>query len=94
MPRERLTSTYIVALDAIARQPLTLHDGTVIPQGAHVRMAAYNIGVDPEREANADIFDGFRYYHARQRPGEENGHRMHTLPPPHEVLRRSCDSNG
>lgn len=66
-----------VGFNAIVRQPLTLHDGTILPEGAHIQMATYAIGVDPERVPGAKKFDGLRQYNNRKRPGESNLHRMH-----------------
>lgn len=66
-----------VGFNAIVRQPLTLHDGTILPEGAHIQMATYAIGVDPERISEAEKFDGLRQYNNRKRPGESNLHRMH-----------------
>ena len=65
-----------VGFNAIVRQPLTLHDGIILPEGAHIQMATYAIGVDPERVTGADKFDGLRHYNRRKRPGENNLHRM------------------
>lgn len=67
-----------VGFNAIVRQPLTLHDGTVLPDGAHIQMATYAIGTDPERVDDPEKFDGLRQYNNRKRPGESNWHRMKT----------------
>lgn len=71
----RIDST--VGFNAIVRRDLTLRDGTMLPEGAHIQMATYAIGVDPERVSDADKFDGLRQYNNRKRPGESNRHRMH-----------------
>lgn len=57
------------------RQNLTLHDGTILPEGCHIQMATYEVGIDPERVENADTFDGYRHYNKRKREGEANWHR-------------------
>lgn len=57
------------------RQNLTLHDGTILPEGCHIQMATYEVGIDPERVENADKFDGYRHYNKRKREGETNWHR-------------------
>lgn len=68
----------LVGFNAIVRQPLTLHDGTVLPDGAHIQMATYAIGTDPDRVEDPEKFDGLRQYNNRKRPGESNWHRMTT----------------
>lgn len=67
-----------MGFNAIVRQPLTLHDGTVLPDGAHIQMATYAIGTDPERVEDPETFDGLRQYNNRKRPGESSWHRMIT----------------
>lgn len=66
----------LVGFNAIVRQPVTLHDGVVLPEGAHIQMATYAIGIDPDRVPNADKFDGLRQFNNRKRPGESSWHRM------------------
>jgi hypothetical protein len=68
-----------VGFNSIVRQPLTLHDGTILPKGAHIQMASHAIGVDPEWVPDAEKFDGMRQYNNRKRPGESNWHRMHLI---------------
>lgn len=75
---QRLSPPTLLGFNAIVRQPLTLHDGTILPEGAHIQMATYAIGVDPERVPNADKFDGLRQYNNRRRPGESNWHQFTT----------------
>ncbi|KAL2017089.1 hypothetical protein VTK56DRAFT_2612 [Thermocarpiscus australiensis] len=41
---QRLNPPTLLGFNAVMRQPLTLHDGTVLPEGAHIQMATYEIG--------------------------------------------------
>ncbi|KAG9688255.1 phoma betae P450 monooxygenase No.2, partial [Aureobasidium melanogenum] len=75
---QRLSSPTLLGFNAIVRQPLTLHDGTVLPDGAHIQMATYAIGTDPERVDDPEKFDGLRQYNNRKRPGESNWHQFTT----------------
>ncbi|CAG8150494.1 unnamed protein product [Penicillium olsonii] len=45
----------------IVMQPLTLHDGIVLPKGIHVCFPAGAISRDPGFVANPSTFDGFRW---------------------------------
>ncbi|KEQ60843.1 phoma betae P450 monooxygenase No.2 [Aureobasidium melanogenum CBS 110374] len=73
-----LSPPILLGFNAIVRQPLTLHDGTVLPDGAHIQMATYAIGTDPERVEDPEKFDGLRQYNNRKRPGESNWHQFTT----------------
>lgn len=42
-------------------QPVTLHDGLVLPQGTHVCLAAGPISKDPQNVPSPMNFDGFRW---------------------------------
>ncbi|KAH0002344.1 phoma betae P450 monooxygenase No.2, partial [Aureobasidium melanogenum] len=75
---QRLSPPTLLGFNAIVRQPLTLHDGTVLPDGAHIQMATYAIGTDPERVEDPEKFDGLRQYNNRKRPGESNWHQFTT----------------
>lgn len=75
---QRLSPPTLLGFNAIVRQPLRLHDGTILPEGAHIQMATYAIGVDPERVPDANKFDGLRQYKNRQQPGESNWHQFTT----------------
>ncbi|KAI1997538.1 hypothetical protein LOZ53_000545 [Ophidiomyces ophidiicola] len=75
---QRLSPPTLLGFNAVVRQPVTLHDGVVLPEGAHIQMATYAIGVDPDRVSDADTFDGLRQYKNRQRPGESNWHQFTT----------------
>ncbi|WQF87922.1 Putative cytochrome P450 [Colletotrichum destructivum] len=75
---QRLSPPTLLGFNAIVRQNLSLHDGTILPEGAHIQMATYAIGTDPDRVPEADKFDGMRQYNNRKRPGESNWHQFTT----------------
>ncbi|KAM3522815.1 hypothetical protein MY4038_008455 [Beauveria bassiana] len=72
---QRLSSPTGLGLHAIVREPVTLHDGVVLPEGAHIQMAVHEIGMDPDRVPNPAKFDGMRQYNNRKRPGQGNCYR-------------------
>ncbi|CAG8126631.1 unnamed protein product [Penicillium salamii] len=45
----------------IVMQPLTLHDGVVLPRGIHICFPAGAISMDPRYVSNPLAFDGFRW---------------------------------
>lgn len=55
----------------LARQAITLSDGTVIPANTMVFTPAYNIANDPNIYHEPDTFDGFRFYNLRKRSLED-----------------------
>ncbi|KAM3548873.1 hypothetical protein ARSEF4850_009169 [Beauveria asiatica] len=75
---QRLSSPTGLGLHAIVRESVTLHDGVVLPEGAHIQMAVHEIGMDPDRVPNPAKFDGMRQYNSRKRPGQGNWHQYTT----------------
>ncbi|PIL30270.1 cytochrome P450 [Ganoderma sinense ZZ0214-1] len=61
----------LLAMGRKAMKDLTLRDGTHVPRGALVQVAAYATHHDSALLARADAFDAFRY--ARMRSGEGGG---------------------
>ena len=55
-------------------EPLTLSDGTYLPKGTFVAMAAASILLDPDVVPNPEKFDAFRNYRERLKPGESTRH--------------------
>lgn len=51
---------------------ITLHDGVHLPKGTHLALPAYNIGRDPAVIQKADVFDGFRWFHQRQKQDKQS----------------------
>ncbi|KAH8709422.1 Cytochrome P450 monooxygenase paxP [Beauveria bassiana] len=75
---QRLSSPTGLGLHAIVREPVTLHDGVILPEGAHIQMAVHEIGMDPDRVPNPAKFDGMRQYNNRKRPGQGNCYQYTT----------------
>ena len=55
-------------------EPLTLSDGTYLPKGTFIAMAAASILLDPDVVPNPEKFDAFRNYRKRLEPGESTRH--------------------
>ncbi|OAA53193.1 phoma betae P450 monooxygenase No.2 [Cordyceps fumosorosea ARSEF 2679] len=75
---QRLSPPTQLGFNAIVREPVTLHDGVVLPEGAHIQMATYAIGIDPDRVPDPEKFDGMRQYKNRQISGQGNWHQFTT----------------
>ncbi|EHK99357.1 putative Ent-kaurene oxidase [Glarea lozoyensis 74030] len=71
---QRLSPPTLLGFNAIVRTPVTLHDGVILPEGAHIQMATYAIGTDPNRVPEPEKFDGLRQFNNRKREGESNWH--------------------
>ncbi|KAL8761588.1 MAG: hypothetical protein Q9184_002296 [Pyrenodesmia sp. 2 TL-2023] len=57
--------------------PPSLH-GFHLPRGTRFSMSCAEILHDPSVTPNPQVFDGFRYYKERQRPGESTRHQFAT----------------
>lgn len=68
----------VVAVNRVALEPLTLSDGLYLPRGTRFSMPCADVLHDPEVTPNPEVFDGFRYYRARQRPNESTRHQFAT----------------
>ncbi|KAI5204582.1 hypothetical protein AUEXF2481DRAFT_1235 [Aureobasidium subglaciale EXF-2481] len=75
---QRLSPPTLLGFNAIVRQPVTLHDGVILPEGAHIQMATYAIGTDPDRVSNPNEFDGLRSFKQRIQSIENNGNQFTT----------------
>lgn len=67
-----------VAVNRVVLEPLTLSDGFHLPVGTRSSMSCAAILHDPTVTFQPEIFDGFRYYKERQKPGEQNRHQFAT----------------
>ncbi|OCK76822.1 cytochrome P450 [Lepidopterella palustris CBS 459.81] len=68
---QRFNGPSLIGFKRAAMEPITLHDGTILPKGTHmvipvVPIALGSVSPDPEK------FDGFRFYRERQKPGKSN----------------------
>ena len=55
-------------------EPLTLSDGTYLPKGTFIAVAAASPPLDPEVTPDPETFDAFRSYRKRLEPGESTRH--------------------
>ena len=76
--KSRAHSLAPVAVNRIVLQPLTLSDGFHLPVGTRFSMPCAEILHDPAVTESPEVFDGFRYYKERQKPGEGNRHQFAT----------------
>jgi cytochrome P450 len=54
-------SPLLVSMHRIVKEPLTLSDGLIIPEGTHICFPAGPMSRDPSLVTNASAFDGFRW---------------------------------
>ncbi|KAF7594216.1 hypothetical protein BBP40_009920 [Aspergillus hancockii] len=92
-PVSLMDIVFIAALNRITSKEVVLSDGTYIPKGANLVVSSH-ILQDETIYPNAHVYDGFRFYNKRQRPGNEHryqfvttsaehyafGHGMHACP--------------
>ena len=57
-------------------EPLTLHDGLILPVGAHIEMAI--VPIQRDHTENPEHFDGLRFYKKRLDPAEAHKHQFAT----------------
>ena len=69
-----LSNMLIMAFNRIIKQPLTLSDGTILPQNTHIAVASAPILIDPAIVSEPSKFDPLRSYRKRQESGEANKH--------------------
>ncbi|KUL90216.1 hypothetical protein ZTR_02016 [Talaromyces verruculosus] len=63
-------------------QDIRLNDGTIIPKGSNIEIAANAVNRDPSIHEDPDVFDGFRFYKMRQRSEEDaNRHQFVSSSP-------------
>ena len=75
---QRLNPPSLLSMHRVMLQSHRLHDGAVLPKGAHISMAVNAIQNDPEVTLDPEIFDGFRYYKLRQEDGQGHLHQFST----------------
>ena len=71
---QRLAPPTILGLKRIMQQSYTLKDGTLLPKGTYVAVAAHAIENDPEIFPNPETFDGMRSYNHAGSDSESNLH--------------------
>jgi len=68
-------SSHLVGFKRAVMEPLTLSDGVQLPRGVHLVVPVVPIALESV-EPNPDVFDGFRFYRERQKPGQSNLHQF------------------
>ena len=64
-------------------EPLTLSDGTYLPKGTFIAVAAASTLLDLEVTPDPETFDAFRSYRKRLEPGESAHHQYATMDKDH-----------
>lgn len=67
----------------LAIEPLTFSDGTYLPEGTFITVAAASNLLDPEITPDPETFDAFRTYRKRLEPGESTPHQYATVDKDH-----------
>ena len=75
---QRFNPPSVLSLHRVMTQAHTMSDGTYLPKGAHISMPVQALQHDPSIVENPEVFDGLRYYHLRQKPGEAHLHQFAT----------------
>lgn len=70
------TSLYPVSMSRLALQDYTFSDGTFVPKGGMVSVAARAIHTDNEYYENGEIFDPWRFANMREEEGEGIKHQL------------------
>ncbi|KAL0579192.1 hypothetical protein V5O48_002814 [Marasmius crinis-equi] len=78
---QRLSGTSAVTLNRKALVDFTLSDGTVIPAGTTVGIAAFPVHRDENNYGDASRFDPLRFYDIREKEGRSVRHQMMTPEP-------------
>ncbi|KAF9869582.1 hypothetical protein CkaCkLH20_12975 [Colletotrichum karsti] len=70
----RMNGPDMTTFQRMATKPLTLKDGTHVPQGTKLELPTSAINFDPAIYPEPQLFDGFRSYRQRQEEGAEIKH--------------------
>ncbi|KAF2719878.1 cytochrome P450 [Polychaeton citri CBS 116435] len=79
---QRLDGLSFTSMNRKVKQPITLSDGTVLPNESRIMISDDKVN-DPETFPNPKKFDATRFLHLRQQPGEENRHQYVTTTSDH-----------
>ncbi|RDW61949.1 hypothetical protein BP6252_11382 [Coleophoma cylindrospora] len=77
---QRMSPSSMITMHRFVERHTKLSDGTRLPQGAWVTVAA-TVQKDPQFWSEPDTYDGFRFYNLRQQPGNENRYQSTTTGP-------------
>lgn len=75
---QRVNGLSVVNMDRKVLKPFTFSDGTHLPEGAFVSVAAQSTHSDGSSYPNADTFDAFRFSDMRASEGEGTKHSFVT----------------
>ncbi|KAK3385182.1 cytochrome P450 [Podospora didyma] len=77
----RVNTFHYLGLSRILREPVQLSIGPRLPKGTIVCVDQYHIHGSPDLYPDPDIFDAFRSYRLRHRPGQETLHQYSSNGP-------------
>jgi cytochrome P450 len=78
---QRISPPQSIGLRRIMQQTHVMDDGTVLPKGSYVCVAAYAIENDSANTTNPEKFDGFRDYNKRQKDPGTHKHQFTSTEP-------------
>ncbi|PYH78666.1 cytochrome P450 [Aspergillus uvarum CBS 121591] len=64
---QRLEPATLISMFRVAKEPVTLHDGTTIPKGTHLAFAN-DLRLDATMYPDPEVFDGYRFERMRADP--------------------------
>ncbi|OJD25220.1 hypothetical protein ACJ73_03415 [Blastomyces percursus] len=79
---QRMKPIAAISMGRVATADITLSDGTNIPKNTHTVVSSHRMW-DPRVHADADKWDGYRFYNMRQIPGQENSSQFVSTSPDH-----------
>ncbi|KAK3171180.1 hypothetical protein OEA41_003264 [Lepraria neglecta] len=71
---QRINPPALTVFHHLVMEPLTLSDGTYLPKGTFIAIAAASTPFDPEVTPDPETFDAFRSYRKRLEPDESTRH--------------------
>ncbi|TGO43441.1 hypothetical protein BHYA_0001g00710 [Botrytis hyacinthi] len=72
---QRLNGPSLIGFKRAAMEDITLSDGTVLPKGVHMVVPVVPISLESVTP-DPGVFQGFRFYYGRQKPGQSNLHQF------------------
>ncbi|TGO17826.1 hypothetical protein BTUL_0014g00200 [Botrytis tulipae] len=72
---QRLNGPSLIGFKRAAMEDITLSDGTVLPKGVHMVVPVVPISLESVTP-DPGVFQGFRFYYERQKPGQSNLHQF------------------
>ncbi|KAF7955865.1 hypothetical protein EAE96_004787 [Botrytis aclada] len=72
---QRLNGPSLIGFKRAAMEDIKLSDGTVLPKGVHMVVPVVPIALESVTP-DPGVFQGFRFYYERQKPGQSNLHQF------------------